>query len=221
MTAVIIHIDLDALDQRLDHGRLWTTGWGNWTDTNAPTCLHGAIRACQPVPGDASLIKQVGERFGFGIEDNDVALSWERIRTKVIPDITDEMLATTFGPQWEHIVVLMRRAAMLTPAEGQKFNEVWKTIRIIHRFAAIEAAWDASQKAALKAARKFAWKAAWNAAQDVVQDFGWDAVRKAAVALAVRDLIGQHGFEQHHYDILTYSWATVIGNVHPDDEENT
>jgi hypothetical protein len=36
--------------------------------------------------------------------------------------------------------------------------------------------------------------------------------------LAVRDLIGQHGFTQAHYNLLTEPWATVIGPVHPDDE---
>jgi hypothetical protein len=39
------------------------------------------------------------------------------------------------------------------------------------------------------------------------------------LALAVRDLIGEHGFTQAHYDTLTGPWRTVIGPVHPDDAE--
>jgi len=39
------------------------------------------------------------------------------------------------------------------------------------------------------------------------------------VALCVRDLIGQHGFTQTHYDTLTRPWASTIGPVHPDDAE--
>jgi hypothetical protein len=40
----------------------------------------------------------------------------------------------------------------------------------------------------------------------------------AQVALAVRPLIGQYGFTQHDYDVLTGPWRTVIGPLHPDDE---
>ena len=171
MTAAIIHIDLDAIDTRLHGGDLWGRGWGTPTDPSASTCLHGAIRYCQPVPGDAQIIEQVGNRFGFGTGDNDNAGSWADIRAKVVPDITDDMLAGTFGPQWEAIVALARRAATLTPDEAER----------------------------LDAAR--------------------DAAGAAAGALVVRDLIGQHGFTQEHYDLLTAPWATVIGRVHPDDAD--
>ena len=41
----------------------------------------------------------------------------------------------------------------------------------------------------------------------------------AAGVLAVRDLIGRHGFTQEHYDLLTGPWRTVIGPIHPDDAE--
>ena len=43
------------------------------------------------------------------------------------------------------------------------------------------------------------------------------AARDAARALVVRDLIGQHGLTQAHYDTLTLPWRTVIGPIHPDD----
>ena len=48
--------------------------------------------------------------------------------------------------------------------------------------------------------------------------FRSDAVVKAALALAIRDLIGQDGLTQTLYDTLTRPWASVIGPVHPDDE---
>jgi hypothetical protein len=38
-----------------------------------------------------------------------------------------------------------------------------------------------------------------------------------AVALNARDLIGQHGFTQEHYDALTGPWRKTIGRIHPDD----
>ena len=39
----------------------------------------------------------------------------------------------------------------------------------------------------------------------------------AAGALVTRDLIGQHGYTQAHYDLLVQPWATIISQVHPDD----
>ena len=167
MTTNIIHIDRDALDARLDHGNLWDKGWGDWQNPEAPTCLHGAIRFCQPVPGDAYLIEEVGGRFGFGTSDNDDQRSWSDVLPLVPSDITDDMLADTFGPQWEPHVALVRRAAVLTDSEARSLA----------------------------------------------------SARDSATALAVRDLIGQHGFTQAHYDTLTGPWATVIGKVHPDDTD--
>ena len=73
MVKTIIHIDIDAIDKRLDHGKLWVHGWGDWVPNDSPTCLHGAIRHCQPILGDAYIIEQVGGRYGFGISDNDHA----------------------------------------------------------------------------------------------------------------------------------------------------
>lgn len=59
------------------------------------------------------------------------------------------------------------------------------------------------------------------------RDTAWVAIRgtsrvaavDAARALVVRDLIGQHGFTQEHYDLLTRPWRTAIGPIHPDDED--
>ena len=44
-----------------------------------------------------------------------------------------------------------------------------------------------------------------------------DAARDAARAAATRDLIGQHGYTQEHYDILSGPWRKTIGKIHPDD----
>ena len=55
--------------------------------------------------------------------------------------------------------------------------------------------------------------AAWVAARVAASDAAW----VAALALVVRDLIGQHGLTQAHYDTITLPWRTVIGLIHPDD----
>ena len=61
--------------------------------------------------------------------------------------------------------------------------------------------------------------AAWDAAGAAAWDAAGAAAWAAAGALAVRDLIGQHGFTQEHYDTLTLPWRTTIGRIHPDDAE--
>ena len=208
----IIHIDLEALDERLDHGKLWTTEWGDYTSPDGETCLHGAIRFCQPIPGDAYLIEQVGKRFGFGIEDNDNQESWDAVKATIIPDITDEMLLETFGPQWEPIVALVRRSAVLTADECNRLDASWAASGA----ASGVASGAASRAASWAASGDASWAASWAASRDASRAASWAASRDAA-ALCVRDLIGSHGFTQEHYDILTEAWATVIGKVHPDD----
>jgi hypothetical protein len=190
MSTTIIHIPVEQVLDRLGHGNLWTRGWGTPDDSTQPTCLHGAIRFCAPVPGDAQLIEQVGARFGFGTFANDQAADFAAVESliRAHADISDDMLADTFGPQWQPIVVLVRRAAILTSAEAKALAAAW------------DAAWDAARDAALDAA--------WDAARDAA----WDAAR----ALVVRDQVGDT-FTQAHYDTLTRPWATVIGPVHPDD----
>ena len=201
MSTTIIHIPVEQVLDRLGHGNLWTRGWGTPDDSTQPTCLHGAIRFCAPVPGDAQLIEQVGARFGFGTFANDQAADFAAVESliRAHADISDDMLADTFGPQWQPIVVLVRRAAILTSAEAKALDAA--------RTAALDAARDAA-RAATRAATRAAWDAARAAARD--------AARVAARALVVRDQVGDT-FTQAHYDTLTRPWATVIGPVHPDD----
>ena len=177
-----IHIPESELIALLgEKGENWVQG--SWGDGNA-MCLHGAIRRCAPQPGDAFLIEQVADRLGWGTDWNDaIETSWQQVRARLAHvEITDADLADTFGPQWEAIVALVRRAAVLTADEANQLDDAWY------------AAGDAAGDAAGAAARAF------------------------ARALTLRDLIGQHGFTQAHYDTLTGPWASVIGPVHPDDK---
>ena len=99
-----------------------------------------------------------------------------------------------FGPQGVQVVELLNRCASLTAGEGRQ----------------VVAAWDA----AMDAVRSAAWDAARSAARDAARDAAWVAARDAAFALVVRDLISEE-----HYATLTGPWASVIGPVHPDDEQ--
>jgi hypothetical protein len=225
--------ETDLLNLLGPNGEYWLQG--DWGD-DQQMCLHGAIRRCQPQPGDALLIEQVANRQGWGTSWNDdEATTWQQVRERLSHvEVTDADLADTFGPQWEHIVALVRRVAVLTADEVQRLDAAWNAAQDAAWVAAWVAAWNAAQDAARDAAwvaawvaaedaaRDAAWNAAWNAAQDAARDADWAAARNAAGdaarALAVRDLIGQHGFTQAHYNLLTEPWATVIGPVHPDDE---
>ena len=206
--------ETDLLDLLGENGERWIKG--QWDDAEH-MCLHGAIRRCQPVPGDAFLIEQVAAAQGWGTNWNDArATTWEMVRDRLAHiEVTDADLANTFGPQWEHIVALVRRAAVLTSGEAEQLlaarDAAWYAARNAAWFAAMVAARDAAQAAAQAAARV--------AARDAARYAAWDAARDAARALAVRDLIGQHGFTQDHYDLLTGPWRSVIGPVHPDDQE--
>ena len=232
MSTTIIHIPVEQVLDRLGHGNLWTRGWGTPDDSTQPTCLHGAIRFCAPVPGDAQLIEQVGARFGFGTFANDQAADFAAVESliRAHADISDDMLADTFGPQWQPIVVLVRPAAILTSAETKALDAARDAARAAARAAALDAAWAAARDAARDAvvdhlrtraaARAAAWDAAWDAARAAALDAAWaaawDAARDATRALVVRDQVGDT-FTQAHYDTLTRPWATVIGPVHPDD----
>jgi len=195
--------ETDLLDLLGENGERWVQG--EWGDGDA-MCLHGAIRHCAPLPGDAYLIEQVAERQGWGTSWNDAAgTNWQMIRQRLARiEVTDVDLADTFGPQWDHIVALVRRAAVLTADEAKRLDAAWV------------ATWDAARDAAWDAAGAAAWDAAATAATAAAA--ARDAARDAAWALAMRDLIGQHAFTQEYYDLITGPWATVIGPVHPDDE---
>jgi hypothetical protein len=197
--------DLRMLPQRAAD---WidTHGWVQGTERNAAgaVCLTGALRFCDLRPGDWLVAREVFRQRRHAEDWNDAK---GRTKTEVQDylrsvEIDDAELAKTFGPQWESIVALVRTAATITLQRG---NE-------------LDAAWAAARDAAWAAARAAARDATWDAARDAARDAAWDAAGDAAWALGVRDLIGQHGFTQAHYDLLTAPWVKVMGPVHPDDK---
>ena len=173
-----------------------------------PTNLPGALwpmRLCRVEQVEDIIITDAYERQ---------SVAW-RVVEEVDPSIR-------FGPQGPHVAALIARAREITGDEVEKFNAA----RDAARESARESARDAASKAAgvapgresaWIAASESAWVAASKAARVTASDAVWGAVWDAARALVVRDLIGQHGFTQAHYDTFTRTWASVIGKVHPDD----
>lgn len=96
-----------------------------------------------------------------------------------------------FGPQGVHVVALIDRARRLTLDEARALAPVW------------DDAEGAAREAALAAAEEGA-----------ALDDALDAVRDAAGALVVRDVI-----TADHYNTLTRAWREVIGPIHPDDPD--
>ena len=211
MSKTVIHVGGDKLaDTLAGH---WRKGaYGN----KQAMCLHGAIRRCCPVPGDAHLIELVEARLGRW------STSWndddDRTEAEVVElarrgwDITDADLAETFGPQWRAVVSVVRRAATLTADEAKRLDAAWAAARgaaldatrAAARGAVRGAAWDAAWDAARGAARGAAWGAAWDAA--------WGAAWGAAWAAVTWDLATDDGpYTTAQRDLLICPWVEVCG----------
>jgi hypothetical protein len=158
----------------------------------------------------------------------------------IAAETTAADMADVFGPQWEAIRDLVRRVAALTPAELDKLATAgyaagyaaWYAApddpRAAAGYAAWDAAWAAARAAAGDAAGYAAWDAAWaaawaaagyaagDAAGDAAGAAAWDAALAAAgaaaLALVVRDLIGEQ-----FYDTLTGPLRSIGITVHPAD----
>jgi hypothetical protein len=201
----IIHIDPEAPLHILDeHG--WVKGS---YDADGRVCLHGAIRLCQPVPGDAQIIEQVAHRQGWGTgwnDSDDTTEQMVRDRLALGIDITDEDLADTFGPQWRAVIHIVRRSAVMTDDEAQRLN------------AAESVAWSAAGSAAGYAA----WSAAWSAAGSAAGYAAWSAAGSAAgyaagyaagsvVTYDLATIDGPYTIAQR--DLLLAPWIEVMGPI--------
>ena len=212
MSETMIHAGGPVAVQVLDeHG--WTQGT---YDNNGAMCLHGVLRRCTPVPGDAYLIEQVEAHHGRWSTDwNDAeGRTADEVRAVLAAgwDITDEDLAATFGPQWRAVVGLVRRAAILTPNEAKRLRAAWDAARDAAGGAARGAAWDAAGDAARVAAGDAAGDAARDAAGDAAWDAAWAAARDAAVAVVTWDLATDDGpYLLAHRDLLVGPWVEVCG----------
>jgi hypothetical protein len=185
----IIHIDPEAPLHVLDeHG--WIQGsYG----TDAEVCLHGAIRLCQPIPGDAQIIEQVAHRQGWGTgwnDSDDTTEQMVRDRLALGIDITDEDLADTFGPQWRAVVSLVRRAAVMTDDEAQRLSVAEPVV------------WSVARSAA------------WSAARSVARSAGSRSVARSAAGYSTGYAAGHSaGYAAGHSAgyVVTYDLATIDG----------
>ena len=218
---------------------------GTYDDDDGHVCAHGAVLRQHCTPGDQYLWQAVMRHKGLSEEWNDkpgrTAVEVADRLNAIPAETTVVDMVGAFGPNWMSVRGLVRRVAVLTAAEVDQLGAAWDAAGDAAgdaaRVAAWDAAWVAAWVAAGDAARDAAWDAAWvaawvaagvaawvaagDAAEDAARDAAWDAAwvaaGVAAGALAVSDLISQHGFTQAHYDLLTGPLASVIGPIHPDD----
>ena len=104
-------------------------------------------------------------------------------------------MTNRYGPQTVQVEAILERVRKLTEKEAE----------------ALDAAWGADATRAWVAARSAARAAARAAARNNSPARSWGSPKDAIVALAVRDLIGQHGFTQEHFDTLVGPWESVMG----------
>ena len=130
---------------------------------------------------------------------------------------TRNEVAERYGPQTTQIEALLDRARNLSKKETKALRVAWDAREARDAWDA----WDAGLFA--RAAAWSACDAAWDAAQAAARAAAWDtwdvhravrdAARYAVEALVVRDLVGQNGFTQEHYDTLVALWETVMGTT--------
>ena len=217
MSAPVIHVGGQPLVDVLT-----TRGWAQGDyEVDGEVCLHGAIRLCQPVPGDAHLIEQVEARLNrWSTSWNDTDTRTEREVLDLARsgwDITDDDLAETFGPQWRAVVALVRRCAVMTADEAGRLRAARGAAGGAAGGAAWNAAWGAAGGAARGAADDAARDAARGAADDAARgtalgtarDAAWDA----ALAVVTWDLATADGpYTTAHRDLLIAPWREVIGD---------
>lgn len=151
-------------------------------------------------PGDWALAREVARWRGL-----DSGRTWTKTNTEAWwageGPFSHAEMASTFGPDWPHVVALVRKGASLSSEQRSAYYA--------------SDSWDST------------WSDAWRAV--VVAGGPGVAARRAlraigavvagvAVALARRHEIGvDGGISQAHYDRLTIAWSRMFGPVHPDD----
>ena len=114
-------------------------------------------------------------------------------------------MSDRYGPQTAQIDALLVWGRTLTEKEVEALRDAWETAWANR---GTRAAWAAGRSAARTAGRIAAWApVSWAAGSSK----DWLAAGDAVQALVVRDLIGQHGFTQEHFDTLVGPWESVMG----------
>ncbi len=93
-------------------GYIKKDGWTSGTeqDSAGRVCLTGAVRLCSPQPGDAWIIRQVLRKINHAEQWNDTTgRTGDEVAAYLAAfEVTDVLLAETFGPDWLKVVTAAR-----------------------------------------------------------------------------------------------------------------
>ena len=119
--------------------------------------------------------------------------------------ITHTEMAATFGPDWIHVVALVRKAAGLTPEQRSAYYQRWSRI-----YNEDTAAWSAAWRAVVVGSGP------GGAALRALLAVGVVGNAVVAAALARRSELTSDT-EREAYDLLSRAWREEFGSIHPDD----
>jgi hypothetical protein len=206
MTTILNRAPLDGAIKDLETNKVqWTKGWG---DRKTRTCAHGAILRPCDTPGDAIIWSRWVSTTQLSMSDNDAApdASYVVNKLKAVVDPTEADMEKMYGPQWAEVISLIRRAATLTAEEREALRKAY-AYDVASSYAAYDAAYAVASSDASYDAAVYAEYAAYYASYAA---HAYVASR-AARGIAMRHLIGTHGYTQAHYDALVGPWFSVVG----------
>ncbi len=128
-----------------------------------------------------------------------------------VEKITDQDFYRAFGPQWPEFVSFYYSTRNVTNEQlklmeamrpkkwrGDRWQEGWVISEDSYRYNEWHNAW---------------WATSYVTSTGKSEGFG----REVAAALVARDRIGEYGYTQKQYDVLTGPWRTIIGPIHAGD----
>ena len=132
-----------------------------------------------------------------------------------------EELEHAYGSRWQEASSVIRRSHVLSQRRIFELDSAWHVSRGTYV--------DSVERTRRKIMGHTAYKMAgtvlsgpvWYAMTTAVQDEKWiepqttirDIVRDVVLAIVTKDLVGQHGYRQEHYDFLVWPWEQVMGRI--------
>jgi hypothetical protein len=182
-----------------------------------------ALVHCAAVRGEAFVAFQLLSRIELPgehcLHDDAVHTALESL-TQL--EVTEDECAHAFGPNWRPVV---RYAVEVADMLHGNFHSLTRTDSLIGNYRRLSA-WIAARDVAWEAGRINSWYRAQDAAwereymDDVTARLDARAcadtaaaVRDAAAAIALSDLIGTGDFSRAHYETLIAPWYRVLDNM--------
>ncbi|MGW5153026.1 hypothetical protein [Rhodococcus koreensis] len=186
---------------------------------------------CAAVRGDAFVAFQLLRRSGLpGEYYLHVDVVHEALMILDQFEVTEDECTHAFGPNWREVV---RHAVEVADILHRDFHSLTRTVSLIgsHRrlsawIAARDVAWEAGRIKSWYRAQDAAWEREYMDDATVRLDDRLcadtaAAVRDAAAATALSDLVGMGDFTRAHYETLVAPWHRAVKDIRAAAETNT